>query len=48
MKRTLATILCAVVGVVSLVLSACGGGGTDEEPQPRPALDCAKTPEQCK
>lgn len=48
MKRTLFTTLCALVSVAGLVLSACGGGGSEEEPQPRPQLDCAKTPEQCK
>jgi hypothetical protein len=48
MKRTLSTFLIALTGCLALVLGACGGGGTDEEPQPRPQVDCAKTPELCK
>jgi hypothetical protein len=47
-RRTLATALVAVSGAAGLVLAACGGGGTDEEPAPRPQVDCDKTPEQCK
>jgi ElaB/YqjD/DUF883 family membrane-anchored ribosome-binding protein len=38
----------AITAAAGLVLAACGGGGSDEEPQPRPQVDCAKTPEQCK
>jgi hypothetical protein len=47
-RRTLATALVAVSGAAGLVLAACGGGGTDEEPAPRPPVDCVKTPELCK
>lgn len=42
-------LLLATAGLAALFTSSCGGGGSqDEEPQPRPPLDCAKTPEQCK
>ncbi|KQY83720.1 hypothetical protein [Pelomonas sp. Root1444] len=47
-RLTLATALIAIGGAVGLVLAACGGGGTDEQPAPRPQIDCPKTPEQCK
>lgn len=50
MKRTLTTYLIALAGCAALVLSACGGGGCNpcEQPEPRPPVDCAKTPELCK
>lgn len=48
---TLCTVLVAVAAAATLVLSACGGGCLnckDEQPEPRPPVDCAKTPEACK
>lgn len=49
MKRTLMTLLTAIGAAASLVLAACGGGGDNVvEPQPKPPVDCNKTPEQCK
>lgn len=49
MKPTLATLLAAVVGALTLVLSACGGGGDNMGPdQPTPTVDCKAKPEQCK
>lgn len=46
--RVLLTVVVAFVGAAGLALASCGGGGSAEEPQPRPPMDCAKTPEQCK
>lgn len=46
--------LCLIVTcflLVVLFLSGCGGGCLhckDEEPEPRPPVDCTKNPEQCK
>ena len=48
MKRFAFTSVIAAIGCASLVLAACGGGGSSEEPTPHPQIDCAKTPEQCK
>jgi hypothetical protein len=48
LRRVVVTALAAITAAAGLVLAACGGGGSDEEPQPRPQVDCAKTPEQCK
>lgn len=48
MKRLLLPILAAVIGVASLVLSACGGGGSDAPEQDTPRVDCQAKPEQCK
>jgi hypothetical protein len=48
LTRTIATALVALASGALLVLAACGGGGSDEEPQPRQPADCAKTPELCK
>jgi hypothetical protein len=48
LKRTPSTFVVAIVGAVALVLGGCGGGGDDPQPEPRPLVDCAKTPELCK
>lgn len=42
------TLLIAAVAIAALVLAACGGGGTDEEPQPHRPVDCKARPELCK
>lgn len=47
-RRTVGTALAAIVSAAGLVLAACGGGGSDEEPQPRPGVDCKAHPEACK
>lgn len=50
-KRTLSTALIAIAGAANLLLAGCGGGClncNEEQPEPRPPVDCAKTPELCK
>lgn len=37
----------ALIAAIAFVVYACGGGGS-EQPEPRPGVDCNKTPEQCK
>lgn len=40
-----------IAAALAALLTACGGGCLnckDEEPEPRPGVDCTKTPEQCK
>ncbi|MEJ1935293.1 hypothetical protein WDZ92_34290 [Nostoc sp. NIES-2111] len=48
MKRGLIALLAALVGVASIVLAACGGGGSDAPEQDTPRVDCQAKPEQCK
>lgn len=48
-RIALLTAVAAITSAAGLVLAACGGGGSDEEPQqPTPGVDCQAKPEQCK
>jgi hypothetical protein len=37
-----------IVATLVLAMSACGGGGSDEEPQQSAPVNCQAKPEACK